>query len=146
MMNKTDILDTLETFVHQRPGLEPANYAGRPDLYRQDYREGCLQPLHDFRVMLDAVRWRDSLTADDLRDSFNLAFGGRLKLRRDGSLDYTPGQYGAVEYRPAACAVLARALWDHWAVDAPIGQTPREYIEETARREFGRGIAARWFD
>jgi len=145
-MTKENILEALETFVNQRPGLEPANYAGRPDLYRKDYREGCLQPLRDFRKLLAAAEWRDSLTADDLRDSFSLASGGRLSLREDGSLEYTPGQYGAVEYRRAACAVLARTLWDYWAVDAPIGQTPREYIEETARRELGRGIARRWFD
>ena len=145
-MNKTDILGALETFVNRRPGLEPANYCGRPDLYRQDYREGCLQPLHDFRKLLSAIEWRDSLTADDLRDSFRLAFGGRLSLHGDGSLEYTPGQYGAVEYRRAACAVLARALYDFWAVDAPIGKTPRGHAEETARNELGRGIARRWFD
>jgi len=145
-MTKHDILDALRAFVNQRPGLEPANYAGHANLYRRDYRENCLKPKRDFEALADAVEWRDSLTADDLRDSFKLAFGGRLKLRSNGSLDYTPGQHGATEYRNAACAVLARALWDHWAVDAPIGQTPREYIEETARRELGRGITARWFD
>jgi hypothetical protein len=145
-MTKQDILNSLQTFVNQRPGLEPANYAGHADLYRREYREHCHKPKQDFRKLIAAVEWRDSLTADDLRDSFRLAFGGRLEMRRDGSLDYTPGQYGAVEYRRAACAVLARALWDYWAVDAPIGQTPREYIEDTACREFGRGIAARWFN
>jgi len=146
MMNKTDILNTLAAFVDQRPGLEPANYAGRSDLYRQDYREGCLQPLHDFRMMLDAVRWRDSLTADDLREGFRRAFGGRLDLSDDGSIDYTPGQYAPTEYRNAACDVLAKILWAYWATDTPEGETPREHITRNARREFGRGIAARWFD
>jgi hypothetical protein len=145
-MTKEDILNSLQEFVNKRPGLEPANYAGRPDLYQKDYREGCLQPLQDFRKLVAAVEWRDSLSADDLRDSFSLSFGGRLRLRDNGSLEYTPGQYGAVEYRRAACAVLSRALWDYWAVDAPMGQTPREYIEETAGRELGRGIASRWFN
>ena len=144
-MTKADILEALEAFVNQRPGLEPANYCGRPDLYRQDYREGCLQPLQDFRKLLAAVRWRDSLTADDLRGSFRLAFGGRLRLRDDGSLRYTPGQYGAVEYRRAACAVLARALGDYWLDDAPEGMKPG-YLYFLARNELGRGIARRWFD
>ena len=143
-MNKADILEALETFVNQRPGLEPANYCGRPDLYRQDYREGCLQPLHDFRKLVAAVGWRDSLTADDLRDSFRRAFGGRLSLHDDGSLEYTPGQYGAVEYRRAACAVLARALGDYWLDDAPEDMR-LGYLYFLARGEFGRGIARRWF-
>ena len=146
-MTKADILEALEAFVNRRPGLEPANYCGRPDLYRQDYREGCLQPLHDFRKLLAAVEWRDSLTADDLRQSFRRAFGGRLSLRDDGSLEYTPGQYGAVEYRRAACAVLAAALHDYWLFDHPrIAMTSREYIVRKARAELGRGIARRYFN
>ena len=146
-MTKEDILEALETFVNRRPGLEPANYCGRPDLYRQDYREGCLQPLHDFRKLLAAVEWRDSLTADDLRQSFRRAFGGRLSLGADGSLEYTPGQYGAVEYRRAACAVLAAALHDYWLFDHPrIAMTSREYIVRKARAELGRGIARRYFN
>ena len=146
-MTKTDILEVLETFVNRRPGLEPANYCGRPDLYRQDYREGCLQPLQDFRKLLAAVDWRDSLTADDLRDSFRLAFGGRLSLHGDGSLEYTPGQYGAVEYRRAACAVLAYALHDYWLFDHPrTAMTSRDYIVTKARAELGRGIARRYFN
>jgi len=141
-MIKENILETLETFVNKRPGLEPANYAGRPDLYRQDYREGCLQPLQDFRKLVAAVRWRDSLSADDLREAFRRAFGGRLSLRDDGSLEYTPGQYGAVEYRRAACAVLADALWNHWAVNTPLAS----FRAVTARQELGRGVARRWFN
>jgi len=144
-MTKQDILDALRAFVNQRPGLEPANYAGHADLYRRDYREGCLQPLHDFRKLLGAVRWRDSLSADDLREAFRRAFGGRLRLRDDGSIRYTPGQYGAVEYRRAACAVLAEAMWTYWLEDAPEVNT-RHYMTRTARRELGRAIANRWFD
>lgn len=143
-MIKENIIETLVTFVNQRPGLEPANYAGRPDLYRQDYREGCLQPLHDFRKLVAAVRWRDSLSADDLREAFRLAYGGRLSLHDDGSLEYTPGQYGALEYRWAACAVLARALREYWFGDAPDGIQPG-YMYFLARGEFGRGVARRWF-
>jgi len=145
-MTKANILEKLDAFVRQRPGLEPANYAGRPDLYRQDYREGCLQPLQDFRKLLAAAEWRDGLTGDDLRRAFLEAFGGRLALREDGSLEYTPGQYGAVEYRRAACAVLARALWDYWICDHPRGAvTAHQHATSTARREFGRGIARRYF-
>jgi len=149
-MIKENILETLETFVNKRPGLEPANYAGRPDLYRQDYREGCLQPLQDFRKLVEAVRWRDSIWEDDLRRAFREAFSGRLSLHEPegyaGEISYTPGQYGAVEYRNAACAVLARALWNYWGSDTPEGKTPREHVESTARNELGRGVARRWFN
>ena len=143
-MTKADILDTLEAFVHQRPGLEPDNYDGHPDLYRRDYREGCLQPLHDFRELVEAVRWRDSLSTDDLREAFRRAFGGRLDLHDDGSLEYTSGQYGALEYRRAACAVLAAALWTYRAEDLPPASA--DTIRQWAVNEFGRGIARRWFD
>jgi hypothetical protein len=146
-MNKQDILDNLQAFVNQRPGLEPANYAGHADLYRRDYREHCHKPKQDFEALARAVDLRlGGITTDDMRQGFRRAFGGRLDLHEDGSLEYTPGQYGATEYRRAACDVLARILWDFWASDTPEGKTPREHITRNARREFGRGIAARWFD
>jgi len=145
-MNKHAILDLLETFATQRPGLNFADY-GDVDIYRQDYREHCEKPLRDFRQLLSAVRWRDSLDADAIREGIRGGFGSRIELREnEGRIDYTPGQCGALEYRHAACAVLSRALWNHWREDTPDGMTPREHITRTARREFGRGISARYFD
>ena len=61
-MNKTDILDSLTDFANQRPGLNFADY-GDATLYRRDYNKHCARPLHDFRAMLSAIRWRDSLDA-----------------------------------------------------------------------------------
>jgi len=61
-------------------------------------------------------------------------------LRDDGSLEYTPGQYGAVEYRRAACAVLADALWTYWQ------DQPSTYMRQVARHELGRGVARRWIN
>ena len=144
-MSKTDILNSLKKFVNQRPGLDFANY-GDASLYRKDYRRHCLQPKQDFEVLVRAVQWRDSIFAGDIREGFKRAFGGRLSLLGDETLDYTPGQHGALEYRRAACAVLASVLWDYWREDTPENMTPREHITRTARREFGRGIAGRYFD
>jgi len=142
-MNKTDILDALTAFVEQRPGLIFGDY-GDVSLYRQDYNQNCARPLQDFRAMLSAVRWRDSLNTNALLLAIEQT--NRLSLLDNGEFEYTPGQMGATEYRHAACIALSRALWNYWRDDAPAGRTPREHITRNARAEFGRGIADRYFD
>ena len=142
-MTKLEILNALEDFTMQRPGLIFADY-GDVAMYRRDYREHCEKPLRDFRAMLDALRWRDSVDADSLSQAIRET--NRLDMLDDGTLDYTPGQMGATEYRHAACNALSRALWNYWREDTPEGMTPREHITRNARREFGRGIANRYFD
>jgi hypothetical protein len=83
------------------------------------------------------------------------------------SLDYCTGQYWPTEYRRAACAVLASALWAYKrdrCMPDPItrGDTPTyllrgngkspdavnagTWLRSSFRRDFGRGIANRWFD
>ena len=143
-MNKTDILDALTDFANQRPGLNFADY-GDATLYRRDYNQHCARPLQDFRAMLSAIRWRDSLDADTLSQAIRET--NRLDMLDDGSFEYTPGQMGATEYRHAACIALSRALWNYWRGDAlDAGRKPRDYITRNARAEFGRGIADRYFD
>jgi len=142
-MTKQDILENLEAFAMQRPGLMFADY-GDASLYRRDYWEHCGQPLTDFRNMFSAILGRDSLTADDLRQAIRET--NRLDMLDDGRFDYTPGQMGATEYRHAACNVLARALWNYWREDVPENKPPRNYIYRNAVRQFGRGIANRYFD
>lgn len=73
-------------------------------------------------------------------------------------VDYCTGQYFPTEYRRAVAAVCASALWNHWrdgisipALSACPDHAPGiknvgDYIRKTARREFGRGIASRWFN
>jgi len=142
-ISKQQILSALSSFVATRPNLEAANYASRAD-YQRDYRQHCLNPRDDYLDLENAISWRDSLTADDLVQAIRET--NRVDLLDDGSIDYTPGQMGATEYRHAACNVLSRALWNHWRDDAPEGMTPREHIARTARSELGRGIAARYFN
>ena len=142
-MTKQNIIESLTTFVNKRPGLSFADY-GNSSLYQQDYREHCAKPKADFKALASAVAWRDSLDADALSQAIRET--NRVDLLDDGSINYTPGQMGATEYRHAACNVLSRALWNHWREDTPEGMAPREHITRTARREFGRGIAARYFN
>jgi hypothetical protein len=63
-------------------------------------------------------------------------------------LDYCTGQYWPTEYRRAACAVLASALWayqrDNLKPDPDC--RPGDVLRAHFRKEFGRRIANRWFN
>lgn len=169
---KAEIIALLDAFMRQRSGMDCRNY-GDVTAYRSEQRS-ITRDLHDARFMLRAVELRDSITADNLREAFR-AFSGRLMLtERKGrpAIDYCTGLYFPTEYRKAVCAVLAKALWDYYrgqCMPAPIGKLPAneygsvydayarpgkpsetcsagDWLRETARREFGRGIASRWFN
>lgn len=147
------ILDALGSWINQRPGLEFGCY-GDVAAYRAEQRAILTDKKHAL-ILLSAVRWRDSITADDLKAAFR-AYSGRLSW--DGEkLDYCTGQYWPTEYRAAACAVLASILWAYWrdcADPATEGEPTQQpgivdiggYIRKQARREFGRTIASRWFN
>ena len=139
-MNKETIIAALHKFIAQRPRFEPANYAGAPEAYRADARKAT-RDLQDAQHLLSAVSWR-SISAEDLIDASRNAFAGRLTIDAapDGvKIYYTVGQYWPTEYRAAACAVLAQALWEHWRRS---GNSPTA----TARRELAPTIANRWFN
>jgi hypothetical protein len=114
---KSQILALLRAHIESRPGLEFCNY-GDVAAYRSEQRRIARQK-RDALTLLRAVEWRDSLTAEHLIPGFR-AFSGRLTLETlpDGrhKLDYCTGQYYPTEYRAAAAAVLASALWT-WACD-----------------------------
>ena len=146
------ILDALQAFAAQRPGLDPRDYisdyrdtAGRA-AYRSDSRK-ITRDLQDSRVLMGAVRRAFTLDVDALRAAFG-AFSGRLTLKTESNgrieLTYCTGQYWPTEYRKAVCAVLASALWRHWAGDFGPGEANK--IRLRAKREFGRGFASRWFN
>lgn len=151
---REQILFALSTWVAQRPGLEFGNY-GDVTSYRSEMRRITAQ-RHDFDTLLAAVSWRESIDADALRAAFRDAYSGRLTLveRPDGAvgLDYCTGQYWPTEYRAAACAVLASALWAFWRGCCPDdeserrGLSPGSWIRCTARRELGAPLARRWLD
>ena len=169
---KAQICDLLRAFIHQRPGLEFGNY-GDVSAYRSESR-AITRDLHDAETLLAYVERHDSIGADRLRAAFRDAYSGRLTLvtRDDGRLvlDYCTGQYWPTEYRKAACAVLASAIWD-WmrehCMPAPMARhasdtrdcyiwknasgrsaivSAGDYLRAAARREFGATIARRWFN
>ena len=140
---KQDVINLLRSWVHQRPGLDFANY-GDCKAYNSESRS-ITRDLNDARQLLRAVELRDSLTLADLLDSFR-AFSGRLEFKGD-HLEYCVGQYWPTEYRKAACAVLASALWAYWRTDLDDSiENKGDHLHLIADREFGRGIACRWFN
>lgn len=89
-----------------------------------------------------------------------------VSIESRARLEYCTGQYWPTEYRKAACAVLASALWDQAREDMPkpdgkisrthgpfttehdniSGKTPGDWLRDHFRKEFGRSIQKRWFD
>lgn len=160
---KTEILSLIRAWINQRPGLDFANY-GDASSYRSEIR-GITRQRADALQLLRAVELRDSITADNIREAFPRAFMGRLSLVEDDKgarLDYCTGQYWCTEYRAAAAAVLASVLWAYIAkhcMPEPTGGdgvntsftyenglSGGEWLRRHFRREFGRGIASRWFN
>lgn len=108
-----------------------------------DYRPMLRHGKHA-RVLLRSVELRDSITADNLVEA-SRAFCGRLQFKegtKGVEIEYTTGQYFSTEYRCAACAVLARALWDFWIAE----YKSADEAQRRAKREFGRAIANDWFN
>lgn len=157
---KAAILKALDAFVMQRSGLDWRNYGDGPG-YNADRRR-MTQQLRDFRALARAVQWRDSLTADDLIAAARHAYSGRLSIAElpggKIAINYCTGQYFPTEYRAAACAVLASALWE-WQRECTIvrgaiayyphagnAQSAGDWLRAKFRAEFGRGIQQRWFN
>lgn len=143
---KTQMIDLLRAWINQRPGLEYCNY-GDPAAYRSEYRH-IQQQKKDALELLRSVEY-SSMTDEQLFAGFR-AFSGRLQIVPDGTeyrLEYCTGQYFPTEYRAAACAVLASALWDYHRDDIPADvENKGDAIRSKFRRIFGRSIAGRWFN
>lgn len=168
---KEQIIALLDAWIRQRPGLDYGNY-GDPVAYRAEVRS-IGKDLQHARTLLRQVEL-SGITADELAEAFKRAFSGRLSLiehKGRPALDYCTGQYWPTEYRRAACAVLASALWaykrDH-CMPAPNGKikrtsgfgpfahetehyningmSPGDWLRRSFAREYGRGIASRWFN
>ena len=164
---KQEICALLRAFINQRPGLDFNNY-GCATSYRAELR-GITRQRADAIQLLRAVELRDSIEVGELVAAFPRAFSGRLALvesKGKPALEYCAGQYYPTEYRAAVCAVLASVLWNWVRVDcmpkgrlvhnSETGETFERYgpkdlragdfIRDFFKREFGRGIASRWFN
>lgn len=148
-MDKATIMQLLHAWIRQRPGLDFHNY-GDVSSYRSELR-GITRDLNEARAMLLTISHHDSITAADLLYAVEHSFSGRLSIKRDAKgravVDYCTGQYWPTEYRRAVCAVAASALWAWYRDKCLPADTEHkgDAIQKWARREFGRGIAARWF-
>ena len=148
---KTEILYALRTFAQKRPNLEYGNY-GNASSYRQESR-AITRDLNHARKLLRKVEL-SSITAQDLITASNEAFSGRLTIIPANSysdefrIEYCVGQYFATEYRKAVCAVLARALWNHWREDRKDGDimTTGQQLRAIARSELGASLARAYFN
>lgn len=176
---KTQICDALATWIRQRPGLEFGNY-GDVSSYRSEMRS-IAKDKRDAETLLQAVRWRDSITAENLIEAAKRAFSGRLEIKIEKfwqvadsvktravevKIDYTPGQYWPTEYRKAAAAVLASALWYYMKENMPspvgkvvsmhsgfeteaygeAGLNAGDWLRRSFRKEFGSALQRRWFN
>lgn len=156
-MTREQILTALERWIAQRPGLEHRNYIshGGDDAGRKSYfaeSRSITRDRHDAERLLRAVALT-SMPVETLREGFR-AYSGRLTLREGagGSVElaYCTGQYWPTEYRRAACAVLAHALWEYrrgdYSAAAKGGESVGHAIRRSFAREFGLRFARRWFD
>jgi len=151
-MEKQAIIDAIGKFIRQRPGLKFVNY-GNLSSYRAECRS-IARDKRDAERLLAFVAIRDSITAEMLIQAAQLTYAGRLLIvERNGKvgIDYCTGQYWPTEYRRAACAVLAFAIWDHvrehdMPGDEYRGLSAGDWLRRHFRREFGRSMQSRWFD
>ncbi len=166
---KQKILDTLDDFVNQRPGLDPLDYGGGTDgwrLYRSE-SASITKDMHDYYKIRDQIHWRDSITADDIIKASQHAFSGRLTINDISahyddsstywaySINYCAGQYMPTEYRKAACAILASTWWNVTRTDCPDFETdetgnyvsgnPGQWMRAAAKRTFGIGLQRGYF-
>lgn len=178
---KTQICDALAVWIRQRPGLETANYFSPYDrgeqlargisAYRGDARS-IARDKRDAETLLTAVRYNDSITAEMLLDAAKHSYSGRLVIaqyRDKGvpvTIEYWTGQYWPTEYRKAAAAVLAGALWAATRDNMPEGSrqgategallyrnptgaghvSAGDWMRKHFRNEFGSKMQKRWFD
>lgn len=139
--NKSVLITLLSNWIKQRPGLEFGNY-GNVSAYRSEMRNITRQ-RHDAETLLARVSWDDEISAQDIIDAFPQAFSGRLSFDAENlKLEYCAGQYWPTEYRAAACAVLARVLWNEARDRYETGDALRKHF----RQQFGASIQKRWFD
>lgn len=138
--DKTTIIAALDRWIRQRPGMDFCNY-GDVRAYRSELR-GITRDGAEAKRLLRYVEM-SQITSEQLASAFRHAFSGRLSW--DGTkISYCTGQYWPTEYRRAACAVLASAIWSYWR-DGMEGDDIGNRLRRSAVREFGRGITSRWF-
>ena len=133
---KEKMMDALSVFIRQRAGLEFGNY-GDLQSYRQEQRS-ITKDRHQAFELFRYVNRSESITAERIKAEAR----NRLEWK-SGKWEYTTGQYFPTEYRRAVCSMLSSVLWN-WLREECNCET-REKIQASAKREFSRAVAKRWF-
>lgn len=164
---KTQICDALAAWIRQRPGFGQENTSSSD-------RRGVARDKRDAETLLTAVRLTTAISADDLIEAAKRAFSGRLEIQHVPSMvtdnkvhiEYTTGQYWPTEYRAAAAAVCASALWSAVRTHMPPadgkltrthgvfttehdnveGKTPGDWLRSHFRKMYGSALQRRWFN
>lgn len=149
-IEKAAAVDMLRRYIATRSGIDRRNYQRGPTdddgrrAFLSDYRD-ILRDGRHARRLLEYIAGRDGITAADILSARN--GNGRLCFERIAGtangwrLEYTAGQYFAVEYRAAACGLLAGIIRRYFSA---CGYSP-EHMRREIVGTFGRGIAGRWF-
>jgi hypothetical protein len=114
-------------------------YSGRLSIVAQDRFE-CMSCAH---------KWTHTAHVADVSDLCPKCKREHVYHRPAGfAVDYCTGQYWPTEYRKAACAVLSQAIWNWTRTQCMPADTakPGDYLRASFKREFGRGMASRWFN
>ena len=142
MVTKQTIIDALNRWIAQRPGLD-FDSDGDVSSYRAEMRS-IGKDLQHARAMVNYVAWHDSVTAEMIMSAADN--GGRLTLTVNGDkvrIDYVTGQYWPTEYRRAVCQLMSSVIWA-WLRENCEYKTGDD-IRKAARRDLGQSIANRWF-
>lgn len=129
-------------FAHQRPGVNSRDYVSPYSTREQwaqevkNYRREVREISRDLQDFVELYKLADRLVYDlslHISKYFNFRKGDRLSLS-DGKLYYVTGQYFPTEFRPATCRVLARIVWEHFAVGAEDAYEVRRQIRKRVSR------------
>lgn len=141
-------IEKLVKFVNQRPGLDFCNY-GEIRAYRTEMRE-ITNDRKDFFELLGLASRRVQNLENKLNEYLSKS-SGRLTIDENGNLEYCTGQYFPVEYRPAACRVLASLIWASY-LDEVEDNTPNnvyktgDEIRKAIRRNLSRRVGKNYFN
>lgn len=150
---KTQVIETLQKWINQRPGLDPRNYGTGIEGFRayQCESRAITKDLHDARSLLAQVGWR-GITAEQIIEAAKQSYSGRLEIKRTDKgieIDYCTGQYWPTEYRRAVCVVLRNTLWDYFreSLIQARGVSPKkDELQAYIKREVGSRMFNRWFN
>lgn len=144
------LLNQLTEFASQRPQIEWAAYGDQYYIGRD--RAKVTRQLADYRALSTRVGqliYGGFISEEELRDASRMAYSGRLSFTDQG-IEYCTGQNWSTEFRAAACAVLACVLrgYEMKRLSETVDDWKKrgETMRKNFRRQFGRGIASRWFN